>query len=264
MLLEVCGETLNIHYIDEGGNNKGTPVLLLHGWGARAENYRCIIDMLTPHFRVIAPDMPGFGESDEPQTPFDAENYADFVRAFCEKLGINSIFIIGHSHGGRTAIKLLSSAKTTLEIPKAILIDSAGLIRKKSLNQKFKIAKFKLAKKLFGIKIISSKFPDMIEKMRRKNGSADYASASPVMRRSMVSVINEDLSESLCKISCPTLLIWGEKDNDTPMYQAEKMRSLIPDCGLVTIKNGGHFSFLSDPGLTRRVLYSFLGVNTAV
>ena len=78
MLLEVCGEKLNISYIDEGG---GDTVLLLHGWGASGKAYRTVIDMLTPHFRVVAPDMPGFGASDEPSFPYNAENYADFVGA---------------------------------------------------------------------------------------------------------------------------------------------------------------------------------------
>jgi len=257
MLLEVCGESLEIEYIDEG---YGDTVLLLHGWGARGSTYRCIIDMLTPHFRVVAPDMPGFGGSSEPSFPYTSENYAEFVRAFCKKLNITKAVLIGHSHGGRTIIKLMASEKTELTVPKIVLFDSAGLIRKKSLSQKIKIAKFKIAKKIFGTKLMSHISPDYIEKLRKKNGSADYAAASPVMRKSMVSVINESLADCLPKISAPTLLIWGENDTDTPMYQAETMKRNIPDSGLVTIKGGGHFSFLADPVLTRNVLYSFLNV----
>ncbi|MBR5528061.1 MAG: alpha/beta hydrolase [Clostridia bacterium] len=258
MLLDVCGERLNIEYIDEGA---GDTILLLHGWGARGSTYRCIINMLTPYFRVVAPDMPGFGGSQEPSFPYTAENYAEFVQSFCEKLDIKKAILIGHSHGGRTIIKLVSSEKCVLEVPKIILFDSAGLIRKKSLSQKWKIAKFKIAKKIFGTGLLSRLAPSYIENLRKKNGSADYAAASPVMRKSMVSVINEDLSECLPEISSPTLLIWGENDTDTPMYQAQTMKEKIPDSGLVIIKGGGHFSFLSDPALTRNVLYSFLNVN---
>ncbi len=253
--MELCilGDTLEISYIDEG---EGDIIILLHGWGAKAETYRGIINMLTPHFRVVAPDMPGFGKSDEPTFPYNAEDYAEFVREFTKKLGIEKASLIGHSHGGRTAIKLVTSEKTQLAVPKMFLIDSAGLIRKKSLKQKAKIFSFKLAKALF-----SKLNPELIEKMRKKNGSADYAAASPIMRKSMVSVINEDLSDALPKIKCPTLLFWGENDTDTPIYQANKMKSLIPDSGLVTVKGGGHFSFLADMGLTKRVLYSFFEVN---
>jgi pimeloyl-ACP methyl ester carboxylesterase len=252
MLLDVMGDKLDISYIDEG---EGDVIILLHGWGAKGETYRGIINMLNSHFRVIAPDMPGFGASSEPSFSYTAEDYAEFVRAFAEKLGITKAHLIGHSHGGRTIIKLVTSEKTKLEARKIVLIDSAGLIRKKSFSQKMKILKFKIAKKLF-----SKVSPDLIEKMRKKNGSADYAAASPIMRKSMVSVINEDLSDSLPEIKSPTLLIWGENDTDTPMYQANKMKDLIPDCGLVTIKGAGHFSFVSDMGLTKRVLHSFFDI----
>lgn len=257
--MQVCykGDELEINYIDEG---HGDIVVLLHGWGARAETYRSVINMLTPHFRVIAPDMPGFGASSEPSFSYTAKDYADFIRVFLSELSVEKAVLIGHSHGGRTIIKLVTDDECNIEVPKIVLFDSAGLIRKKSFSQKLKIAKFKLAKKVFSVSLMSKLFPDYIENLRKKNGSADYAAASPVMRKSMVSVINEDLSDSLSKIDCPTLLIWGENDTDTPMYQAKTMNEKIPDSGLVVIKGGGHFSFLSDPGLTQRVLYSFFQI----
>lgn len=256
LLLETVGEKLNINYIDEG---EGYPVVLLHGWGARAETYRFIIDTLSPYFRVIAPDMPGFGSSDEPTRAYSTEDYAQFVCDFLTSLGIDRAHFLGHSHGGRTIIKLFSE-KRNISADKIVLIDSAGLIRKKSLKQKFKIVKFKIAKKLFGLAPIQKLFPDYIESLRRKNGSADYAAASPVMRQSMVKVINENLFENLSKISSPTLLIWGDRDTDTPLEHAKIMEKNIPDCGLVEIAGGNHFSFLANPPLTQRVLYSFFGV----
>lgn len=257
MIISYKGDELEVNYIDQG---EGDTIVLLHGWGAKAETYRSIINMLTPHFRVIAPDMPGFGASSEPSFAYTSEDYAGFVKEFLNKLSVKKAIFIGHSHGGRTIIKLASGTDNGIEIPKIVLFDSAGLIRKKSFSQKCKIAKFKIAKKLFSVSFISKLFPEYIENLRKKNGSADYAAASPIMRKSMVSVINEDHSECLKKIKAPTLLIWGENDNDTPMYQAKQMERDIPDSGLVVIKNAGHFSFVSDLVLTQRVLYSFLGI----
>ena len=74
------------------------------------------------------------------------------------------------------------------------------------------------------------------------------------MRRSMVKVIHDDLRPFLPKIKVPTLLLWGEADTDTPISHAAIMEKEIPDCGLVKIPDAGHFSFLTDPDLTRRVL----------
>ncbi len=258
MIIDFKNQELNINYIDEGC---GDAVVLLHGWGACAKTYRCIIDCLKPYFRVIAPDMPGFGKSDEPSFPFDSSDYANFVECFLTKLGISGAVFIGHSHGGRTILKLASNKDTKIHFSKIILFDSAGLKRKKSISQILKILTFKTAKKIYQLPGISKFFPDMIENMRRKNGSADYASASDIMRKSLVKVINEDLTDCLEKIYAPTLLIWGENDTDTPMYQAEKMEKLIPDAGLVVIKGAGHFSFLADFGKVKSVLYSFLNIN---
>lgn len=254
MLLTVFGDSLKIHYIDEGS---GDCVLLLHGWGARASVYRCIIDMLTPHCRVIAPDLPGFGESDEPSFPYDTQHYVGFVQEFLKALGVRRAAVIGHSHGGRIALMLAADKDTAFEIPQMVLMDSAGLIRKKSFSQKCKIRLFKTAKCLLSNPLSQRLFPDALEQLRKKNGSADYAAASPVMRQSMVKVIHDNLRPLLPRISCPTLLIWGELDTDTPLEHAFIMQKEIPDCGLVRIPGGSHFSFLSDPGLTSRVLHSF-------
>ena len=99
---------------------------------------------------------------------------------------------------------------------------------------------------------------EIIERWRGKAGSSDYAAASPRMRAIMSRVVNEDLSDCLAKIKAPTLLIWGEKDTATPMRDARKMERLIPDAGLVSYPEAGHFSFLDRPGQTAAVIKSFI------
>ena len=97
------GDKLNVNLIDEG---QGETVVVLHGWGAKADLYRTIINSLVSHYRVIAPDFPGFGASTEPSFPYSIEDYAEFVSSMLNKLGIDRAHIIGHSHGGRTALEL--------------------------------------------------------------------------------------------------------------------------------------------------------------
>jgi pimeloyl-ACP methyl ester carboxylesterase len=79
-----------------------------------------------------------------------------------------------------------------------------------------------------------------------------------MMRAILSKVVNEDLCDLMPKISAPTLLFWGENDTATPLSDAKKMESLIPDAGLVTVAGAGHFSFLENPQLFERVLASFL------
>jgi pimeloyl-ACP methyl ester carboxylesterase len=107
------------------------------------------------------------------------------------------------------------------------------------------------------LKPIKKAFPDALEKLKKKFGSADYSAASELMRESFVKVVNSDYKDRLHKINVPTLLLWGEKDTATPISDAQFMKDKIKDSGLVTVKNGGHFCFTEDFGLVARVLASF-------
>lgn len=258
MKLDIKNETLDIDYIDEGN---GEVIVLLQGWGTTASVYKTIINMLTAKYRVIAPDFPGFGRSTEPSFPYSAEDYSDFVLAFLEKLGISKASFIGHSHGGRVIIELASRENLPVEIDKIVLMDSAGIVTKKKLSKRIRIRIYKILKNLLLIPPVKSMFPDALPALKKKFGSADYASSSEMMQKSMVKLVNTDYSHRLCKIKAPTLLIWGDKDDATPLAHAKIMEKEIPDSGLVVIKDGGHFSYLADMGLTKSVLHSFFGIS---
>ena len=79
-----------------------------------------------------------------------------------------------------------------------------------------------------------------------------------MMRAVMSICVNEDLKEFMPSIKAPTLLIWGENDTATPLSDAKTMERLIPDAGLVSFPDCGHYSFLDNPGQFRAVLQSFL------
>ena len=84
----------------------------------------------------------------------------------------------------------------------------------------------------------------MLERWKKKTGSADYQQASGVMRDSFVRVVNEDLRPLLAGVGAPTLLLWGEYDTATPRSDGQLMQKMMPDAGLVTLKNGTHYAFL--------------------
>ncbi len=255
--LSFKGDPLHIEYI-ECGDPSAPTVVLLQGWGTTAALYTCIIDLLQPHFHVIAPDFPGFGNSTEPSFAYDTADYADFTLALLETLGIQTAHFIGHSHGGRVILELASRESTPVKMNKLVLIDSAGIIRKKSLAKRARIRTFKICKKFLMLPPVKTLFPDALQALQKAFGSADYASSSVLMRQSMVKLVNTDYKEKMPLIKNPTLLIWGDKDDATPLSDAKTMEKLIPDSGLVVIKDGNHFSFLQDIGLVSRVLYSFL------
>lgn len=252
-------DNININYICEGDGQQN--VLLLHGWGANITLFKQIITHLSPYFKVFAPDLPGFGESDEPKGPWNVDNYVDFVINFCEKMGIKSCFLIAHSFGGRITIKLMSRKNLPFTVEKIVLTGSAGIRPKQSAKSKFRTKCYKMGKKVLSSKICQKLMPNALENFRKKNGSADYNAASPVMRQCLVKVVNEDLTELIPNIDVPTLLIWGEKDDAVPLSDGQLMEKLIKDSGLVVFEGCGHYAFLEQGGRFCRILDSFFEIH---
>lgn len=251
-------EKIRLNVSDTG---KGDAVLLLHGWGTSLAVYKNIISWLTPYKRVISYDLPGFGESPVPSFAFSTDDYANIAIAVLKEAGIKKATVIGHSHGGRTALNLASRQNAEIELEKIILIDSAGIVPKKIFIQKLQIMQYKLVKKILLFSPIHNAFPNAIETYKSKHGSQDYKSVSGVVRESLVKVVNDDYKDRMKNIKIPTLLIWGTNDSATPLSDGEFMEKNIPDSGLIKIQGGSHFSFLDNPHLVKKVIFSFLNID---
>lgn len=255
MEIEVQG--LKVNYLDSGNTDRPV-VLFLHGWGAPVSTYALLTEYLSQSFRVIAPNLPGFGGSDEPKTDWTVDDYTDFVLEFLKSLGLSEVILMCHSFGGRISIKLLSRPEQPLTVKKAVFLDAAGIRPRRGMKYYFRVYTYKLGKKLISVPMIARLWPDLVEKVKKRSGSADYRNASPRMRAVMVRCIEEDLTAHLSKINASTLLIWGENDTATPLSDGQKMEALIPDAGLVTLHGAGHFGFLERWPQCQRVLDSFL------
>ncbi|MBQ2940604.1 MAG: alpha/beta hydrolase [Clostridia bacterium] len=246
---EVTVKGLNICYNDEG---EGKCVLLLHGWGANKESLNPIFNALKGTFRVIVPDIPGFGASDEPAAPWDAKDYADFLGEFIKALDIVPFAALGHSNGGRILIK----ASGFFSPEKLILMDSAGIKKKHGPVYYAKVYSYKLGKKILKLPLLNK--TGLYEKLVKNAGSDDYKNSSPVMRATMSRLLSEDLTHMLSGIKSETLLIWGSLDTATPIADGRKMERLIKGSGLVEIAGGGHFSYLDNPGKAIGAINYFL------
>lgn len=227
-------------------------VVMLHGWGANIELFSNAAALISSGYTVAAPDMPGFGKTPEPPAEWTVDDYTDFVIKFIAGLGFRKVILLGHSFGGRVIIKMANRPGLPFEITKIILVDAAGIKPEKSAEQKMKESVSKFGKKLL------SGTPKLLNKLQSMAGSQDYRDASPLMRRILVNVVNEDLTELLPGIKQSTLLIWGTLDTATPLSDAKRMEELIPDAGLAEIPGCGHFSFLENPALFNAIISSFL------
>lgn len=244
---------VKVHYA-ESGNPDGKPVLLLHGWGCTHKTLASIAAILEQKMHVYSIDFPGHGMSDEPPTIWGIEDYTSMTEQFCDMLGIDSPVLLGHSFGGRVSI-LFSSRRKTSEV---LLVDAAGVKPKRKPKYYLKVYTYKTLKHLLPIIFGKEKGGKMLDAYRGKRGSADYNSASPVMRGILSKVVNEDLKSVMPDIKSPTLLIWGENDTATPISDARIMEKLIPDAGLVSFAGCGHYSFLDNPVGFRSVVKEFL------
>lgn len=244
---------ININHIIEG---EGEDVIVLHGWGASINTVLSIVNAIKGKFRVHAIDLPGFGESEEPKTPIDGFAYAEIIKEYMDKKEIKKAILIGHSFGGKLCIILGSKYPELVE--KIVLINSAGLIPKRGAKYYLKVYSFKTLRILYKNFAFGENKEKKMEKFYKKFGSTDYKDADGLMRKILVKVVNENLEELLKDIKAPTLIIWGDKDDATPLYMAEKMEKKIKDSGLVVLKGTGHYSYLDDYRRFKIVLKSFL------
>ena len=239
-------------YTVEGTGSQA--VILMHGWGCDHTTLASIEQLLTGSFTVYNVDFPGFGDSTEPPVEWGMEQYTAIIEQMVKAERISRPVMMGHSFGGRVGIVYASRN----DVDKLVLIDAAGVKPRRSLKYYFKVYSYKAYRRLLPLLVGRNRADKIIDNYRRRVGSSDYNNASPMMRRIMSRVVNEDLCHLMPMIKCPTLLVWGENDTATPLADARKMERLIPDAGLVTFSGAGHYSFLDKPYEFNAVVRNFL------
>ena len=237
-----------------GGTPGDLPIVVLHGWGAHIEAVAPILTALEGAPDLIALDLPGFGESEAPQQAWDVDSYARFMVHFLDELAVERAHLVGHSHGGRVSIAL--AADEPERVGRLLLVDSAGIPPKRGFRYRRRVAVAKLGRAIATVGGRPGR--RLQERMRARVASRDYLEASEAMRGTFRAVIAADLTDRLSRIAAPTLLVWGDEDDDTPLWMAERMEALIPDAGLVVLDGAGHYSYADSPGQFRAVARRFL------
>jgi len=219
-------------------------LIFLHGWGADKNNLFSIYEPLLNSYRVITPDLPGFGSSIRPSVTVGSEYYADVIYALISKLSLPNVSIIGHSFGGKIGI-ILSTKHLDL-VRNLVLINSSGLKPRRNPIWYIKVYSYKIMKFII-TKVIRNN--QLLESLKSGYGSDDYRNAGQ-MRDILVKTVNEDHTDKLKLINCPVFIYWGDKDTATPVWMAHKMHKLIRNSGIFIVKGGGHFSFIDDNRIT--------------
>ena len=233
-------QNLTINYIQYG---QGKDIILLHGWGQNIEMMKPLGNHFSNSYRITILDLPGFGASEEPKEAWTIDDYAQMLEEFIKKLEIKKPIVIGHSFGGRLAIRY--SARNPIE--KLVLFGSPCIRIQEELSLYVKF--LKKLKTLPGMNRLG-------EFMKQYIGSRDYKQATPVMRQTLVEVVNEDLSKYAREIEEPTLLIWGENDTEAPINEAKELEKIMIDAALISLP-GTHYAYLENLQQVLTILDNF-------
>ena len=236
MITTIRNKQINYRIVGEG-----QPFLLVHGWGGSIKSLEALAQLIAKTHQAIILDLPGFGESDLPDENWGVEEYAQFLEEFVKSLGLKKIVYFGHSFGGSLGI-YLSSQKDSL-IEKLILCGSSY----KRENKTSKLAKF-LRFLPFDIKKIIYRifFP--------RSDLLKY----PKLEKNFRKIIRQDLTSCLADIKIPTLILWGEKDQETPLALANELKNKISNSFLKLYPQSSHNLPLKNPELIIAEINKFI------
>mgnify|MGYP001131416924 CR=1 FL=1 len=210
-------------------------LVFLHGWGGDLSSFKGAYTYAVGNgFNAVNFAFPKIVPSE-----WGIYDYAAFVGKFlCEK-SITRPVLIGHSFGGRVAIILASQGIAV----KLVLVDSAGMKPRASLKKKFKIARYRY-------RVSRGKPLD-------GTGSIDYNNTREDQRGVFVRIVNSHLENLLAFVKCPTLIVWGKSDKDTPPYMARRLKRNIAGSRLEYL-DGGHYSYIDSNYKFLRLLNTFI------
>lgn len=211
-----------------------------HGWGQSLQALLPLAQSLQPFAPSRLIDFPGFGQSPKPDDSWGTAEYADQVAAWLRTLPPSRFIWIGHSFGGRVGVQL--AARHPELLAGMILIAAAGIPRPRTWTQQAKLAIrrqfFRTAKRLL---------PEgpQLDRLRQRMGSADYRSAG-AMRPIFSRVVSENLTEQARQVRCPTLLLYGDADTETPAEMGRCFQALIPSAQFILLEGFGHLTILTE------------------
>ncbi len=271
--IEIDGRSVN--YVDvQNAKNGETPLLFIHGLGGCWQNWLENIPYFARSKRVLAIDLPGFGSSEMPKDEITIPRFSRFVDAFCERLGLDQIDLVGNSMGGLVSADYASRYRSrvrrlALGSPAGAYATGIGrlpLLPGEQIDKRLGA----LARRYRG---------DVVRRKRARwlvlNGVARYPNrirpellyevsigfGSPGFWSGINAVLSHGDATELEKIVSPTLIIWGRNDRIVPVRCAEVFEKKIPLSQKIIFEKTGHVAMLERPTRYNRLLDEFLSAS---
>lgn len=262
-MAETRVEGIKVTYEDRG---KGEPVILLHGWNSSRKQWMHNIKALVSRFRVLAPDLPGHGESEEGEAfPYTLDGMSGFVEAFRRALYLPEFNLIGHSMGGCIALSyaagrpdaiksmvLVSTPTRTSSMGPRALIPGGEMF----ISLTYRYRSEKVLKWMFYRGVYQPERLDL--DFVRANVKMAATIPRHVLSRSARMVRRVNLEEELLKASCPTLIVFGDKDRSVNPREALRQRNLLPDPYMTILTSCAHSPPYERPEIFNQLVRDFL------
>ncbi|MER6952424.1 alpha/beta hydrolase [Streptomyces sp. NPDC000618] len=270
-MLDVAGKKI---FVAETG--EGPPVLLLHGGGPGASgvsNYHRNIAELAKEYRVIVPDLPGYGRSTKGVDGADPFGYlADTIRGLLDALGLDKAHMVGNSYGGACALRL--ALDTPDRVDRMVLMGPGGIGTTRALPtpglnsllnyysgdgpSQLKLEKFIRNYLVFN----AADVPDSVIDARYRDSIDPEVVAAPPLRRpkSLRALWKMDFTRDarLSRLPVPTLVLWGAADKVNRPAGGRMLSERMPNCDLYEVANTGHWVQFERAELFNRLCADFL------
>jgi pimeloyl-ACP methyl ester carboxylesterase len=227
-------------------------VLVLHGWARTHTDFAAVVGPAAPGgpLSTWAPDLPGFGSTPPPPTPWGAGDFAAALAPILDESEDDNggagrpVVVLGHSRGGCIAVAL---AAWRPDLVRALVLTGAPLLPAPG-GRRRSPASYRLARALHRRGLISE---TRMERARQRHGSADYRAARGIMRDTFVRLVNERYDQQLEGLRCPVELVWGDDDDEVPVAVAQAVVEKVPTATLTVVPGAGHLTPLTIPEVLR-------------
>jgi pimeloyl-ACP methyl ester carboxylesterase len=247
---------------DIAGN--GEHVLLLHGVGGNRRNWAPQLPAFAHHFRVIAWDARGYGDSDDYEGDLSITDYSDDVVRLLDHLGADSAHLVGLSMGGNVAMQC--ALDHPARVRSLILCDTDRGMQHISHEERLEFLRLRRDPLLAG-ESLRKIAPELVDSLTGPHASPEAREAlhDSLLRlhkemyvKSVEATVNFDVTASVHRIVCPTLVVVGEMDRLTPVSEARAICHEIRGSRLVVIPRAGHISNIEQPQVFNRETLGFL------
>lgn len=203
---------------------QGQPVLLVHGWGGSKKSLEKLADLLSAKYKTFLIDLPGFGESANPEPEWGVEEYSDFILKIIDFLKIKPVVYFGHSFGGALGINIAAKYPSYI---KKLIVSGASFKREKP-QPTFLSRTLKQLPQPLKILIYRLLYPQ-----------SDLYKV-PKLESNFRKIITQDLTPVVASIKTPTLILWGETDLQTPVQHASELNLKLKNSRLKLFPDLGH------------------------